>query len=85
MVAGVESEAVFVSRARAIGLSQANVDLFVAAGVGTMAKLAFACQYQPGAPDEQPLVDLFATVLTRAATLGAFLKVPKSECPHGRV
>ncbi len=43
---------------------------FQTAGLGTMARLAFACQYQPGSADETPLADLFAVPLARPICYG---------------
>ena len=51
-----------------MGFTPAHVDLIVDAGFGTMAKLAFACNFSPGATDETPLVTLATTVLGQAPT-----------------
>ena len=48
IAAGVESEAVFAARALAIGIDPAVLLAMQTAGLGTIARLAFAGQYQPG-------------------------------------
>ena len=54
----VDSEASFVSRAAAIGIDEELVQKLLAAGINSSAKLAFSCNYNPQATDEQPLIDM---------------------------
>ena len=66
----VDSEAVFRSRGKLIGLSDEVLDLFRDAGINTMGKLAFASSYVPGSADESAFVDLVKQAIGRDATLG---------------
>lgn len=66
----VDSEAVFRSRGKLIGLSDEVLDRFRDAGINTMGKLAFASSYVPGSADESAFVDLVKQALGRDATLG---------------
>ena len=68
MASGLESQAVFSARGLQIGFSQVTMDLFKAANVDTMGKLAYACAFQPGSPDETPLLDLATKILTGIPT-----------------
>ena len=65
MASLVDSKPVFLQRARAIGLLDAELDKFVAAGVENMATLAFAANYVPGAPDDAQFVAFVKRVLGR--------------------
>ena len=64
-----DSQAVFASRAREIGLTQAVLDSLVREGLDTMASFAFCCNYSPGAGDDKPFTVLMEKILTRAPTV----------------
>ena len=71
-MSGIESAAVFESRALAIGISQATLTALTNAGLDTFGKYAFSCSYQPGSSDEAPLKDLLTTVLGAEPNVGTF-------------
>ena len=52
-----ESEAVFLSRAKAAGLVDGVIKKLMEKDVKTFAILAFASEYNPGAASEKPLID----------------------------
>ena len=66
----VDSEAVFASRARAIGLSADVIQLFKTGGIDTLGNLAFASSYVPGSSDDAPFVELVSKVLGRDGNIG---------------
>ena len=66
----VDSEAVFASRAAAIGLSAEVIRLFKDGGIATLGNLAFASSYVPGSSDDSPFTDLVKKVLGREGSLG---------------
>ena len=66
----VDSEAVFTSRAAAIGLSSDVIQLFKTGGIDTLGNLAFASSYVPGSSDDGPFVELVKKVLGRDGTIG---------------
>ena len=66
----VDSEAVFASRAAAIGLSAEVIQLFKDGGIATLGNLAFASSYVPGSSDDSPFTDLAKKVLGREGSLG---------------
>ena len=70
MATGIESKAVFTERLRSLNISQAIQDAFQASGLETMASYAFGCAFQPGQPDERPLIALLAQVIGRNPSLG---------------
>ncbi|CAK8996836.1 Uncharacterized protein SCF082_LOCUS4952 [Durusdinium trenchii] len=65
----VDSEAVFKSRAVAIGLTDEVIGLLRDCGLTTMGKLAFASSYVPGSSDDAPFVTLVKTALKRDPTI----------------
>ena len=65
----VDSEAVFKSRAVAIGLTDEVIGLLRDCGLTTMGKLAFASSYVPGSSDNAPFVTLVKTALKRDPTI----------------
>ena len=75
MASGVESRAVFIARALAIGLERDVVDSFVAYGLATMSQLAFGCAFQPGQQDEAPLTAMINAALGRAPTVGELANI----------
>ena len=54
----LDSRVAFQQRAAQVDIPAADIDALELAGIDTFAKYAFCSQYQPGAPDERPLVDL---------------------------
>ena len=66
----VDSEAVFASRAAAIGLSSDVIQLFKTGGIDTLGNLAFASSYVPGSSDDAPFVELVKQVLGRDGNIG---------------
>ena len=66
MTSFIDSPAVFKQRSYEIGISEPQVDLLIAAGFTAMAKVAFCCNFSPGAPDDTPLVTAVTTVLGAA-------------------
>lgn len=64
-----DSEAVFSSRANAVGLSEDVVRKFKAASIDTMAKYAFCCNYNPGGSDDKPFKDVVTKILGRDPSL----------------
>ena len=71
-MSGLESSAVFESRALAIGITPATLSALQAAGLDTFGKYAFSCSYQPGSSDETSLKELLTTVLGAEPTVGTF-------------
>ena len=71
----VDSEAVFVSRATSIGVSEEVIKNFKDGGVSTLGNLAFASSYVPGSSDDAPFVDLVKTILGREGTVGEMAKI----------
>ena len=63
MASGLESTPVFRSRARQIGLAEADVDALALSGIDTMGSYAFCCSSQPGSSDEAPLIAVLTQVL----------------------
>ena len=59
----LDSTATFKNRASEVGIPDDQIERAVAARISTLSKLAFACNYQPGAPDDKPLVDLVRSFL----------------------
>ena len=80
----VDSEAIFRSRGKLIGLSDEALDLFRDAGINTMGKLAFASSYVPGSADETAFVDLVKQALGRDATLAKWLESGGYSTSHMR-
>ena len=66
----VDSEAVFRSRATAIGLSDDVQRSLKTAGITTLGNYAFASSYVPGSSDDKPFVDLIKAALGRDANIG---------------
>ena len=62
MASGLESAAVLKARCVQLGITTAEVDLIVTAGFGTMGAFAFGSSFQPGQPDEGPLLDFFRSI-----------------------
>ena len=67
MSSALESEAVFRERALAVGLTQPQVDVIIAAGLGTLGRLAFGCGYVPGSADDSALRGLMTELYTAPA------------------
>ena len=66
MASGLDSEAVFSTRAKNAGLDAAVVALLARGGVKTYGSFAFITPYRPGQSDEAPFTDALQTVLGRA-------------------
>lgn len=62
MATGLESEAVFSARCGQLGFTEAQRDAIAAAGFGTLGSFAFSSSFQPGQPDEAPLLRTFNTI-----------------------
>ena len=71
----VDSEAVFRSRAKAVGLSEEVLNLLKDGEISNMGNLAFATSYVPGSSDDKPFTEFVAQVLKRDATLGEMAKI----------
>ena len=69
-MSAVDSEAVFKSRASAIGLSEEVQKLLKDAGIGTLGNYAFASAYVPGSSDDKLFLELVKQALKRDPTLG---------------
>ena len=65
----VDSEAVFLSRARAVGVTDAVITLLKNAGFNTMGKMAFSSAYVPGSSDEAPFLEVIKKALARDPSL----------------
>ncbi|CAK8986071.1 unnamed protein product [Durusdinium trenchii] len=63
-----DSKAVFAQRCKEIGLDDAVTSKIISHGLDTMSKFAFASNFQPGATDETPLVNLTKDFLSRSPT-----------------
>ena len=61
-----KDEAVLTARALAAGLDVSLVEKIQAAGVTTIAKVAFCSSYLPGSADESPMVEAFKCAIGRA-------------------
>ena len=72
-----ESEAVFLSRAKAAGLADGVIKMLVDKDVKTFAILALVSECNPGAASEKPLIDTFEDILGRKAEV-----VEKSSFPR---
>ena len=68
-MAFADSDAVFASRAKEIGLDEKVMKPLNDAGFTSMATFAFSCAYIPGTADETPFVDMLKTALKRAPEL----------------
>lgn len=64
-----DSIAVFLSRATAVGLHDDIVQKFKTAGIDTMAKYAFCCNYAPGSSDDKAFKDVLAKIVGRDPSL----------------
>ena len=73
MASSLESRAFFESRCKTVGLSEENITRLIDAGVVSLANLAFFCSYQPGAPDDTPLVQAATRVLNQDPLPGGVL------------
>lgn len=71
----VDSEAVFKSRAVAIGLTDEVIGLLRDCGLTTMGKLAFASSYVPGSSDDAPFITLVKTALKREPTISEMARI----------
>ena len=60
--------AVFKERARSSGLSEEHVGLLVAAGIDSIAKVAFCSSYLPGNSDEGPMKNAFQDAIQTERT-----------------
>ena len=63
-----DSKAVFAQRCKEIGLDDAVTSKIISHGLDTMSKFAFASNFQPGATDETPLVNLTKDFLGKSPT-----------------
>ena len=70
MAAYSESTPVFRARCAACGLDEAETESLVAAGLTTLAKVAFCSAYTPGAGDDGSLILALSTALGKEPTLG---------------
>ena len=61
----VDSEPYFKSRAKIIGLDDAQLAALKLSGVDSMASMTFMCNYQPSAPDDKPLIDAVIKIFTK--------------------
>ena len=68
-MAFADSDAVFASRGKEIGLDEKVMKPLNDAGFTSMATFAFSCAYIPGTADETPFVDMLKTALKRAPEL----------------
>jgi hypothetical protein len=79
MSSTLESKPFFTARARAVGLSDADIKSLEQAGVTTLAGMAFFCAYQPGTSDDSVLVSATSTALAQdpvpAATMVAMRRI----------
>lgn len=66
----LDSAPVFESRLLAAGVEAAHVALITAAGITSLAKLAFLTSCQPGIGDDKPLLDEVAKILQFDAAAG---------------
>ena len=66
MASTVDSEAVFVGRALAMGVPQPAVDSILQAGYRSMNAFAFSANWVPGAVDDTPFVNAVALMLGAA-------------------
>lgn len=66
MSSGLDSHAAFKARALEIGLSPDVIELLKAGGVTSFGSYAFVTSYQPGQPDETPLIEALTKVMHRA-------------------
>ena len=64
----LDSKAAFQPRAAQVDIPVQEVDALELAGIDTFAKYALCSQYQPGAQDEEPLVDFLANALGQVPT-----------------
>ena len=64
----LDSRVAFQQRAAQVDIPTADIDALEVAGIDTFAKYAFCSQYQPGAPDERPLVEFLTNCLGGAPT-----------------
>ena len=69
MASTIESSAVFESRASAVGVNRANIDLLQAAGITTLGTYAFSCTYTPGSDNDDSLKALLTEALGAAPNL----------------
>ena len=63
MATSLDSKPFFAARAKAIGLDDHVIQCLQAAGVNTLAAMAFWCTYQPGSPDDSVLVKASADAI----------------------
>ena len=59
MSSGLESAAVFASRALQVGMTEDELNALIAAKYDTMGRFAYCCNYQPAQPDETPLLRVY--------------------------
>ena len=64
----LDSRVAFQQRAAQVDIPTADIDALEVAGIDTFAKYAFCSQYQPGAPDERPLIEFLTNCLGGAPT-----------------
>ncbi len=75
MTALIDSEAVFRTRAKAIGLTDGHVNTMKARGWSTLGALAFACAYIPGGSDDSALVtDVSEPVVGNGSPLSSSMR-----------
>jgi hypothetical protein len=75
MASIVDSEASFVTRAKAIGFPDNLIQKLLDAGINSAAKLAFSCNYTPQSGDDKPLEDMIT-----AANGGVAITLGQMSC-----
>ena len=68
MASNLDSTAVFEARAVEIGVTEAELQRLRAKGWNAFGRLAFACSYVPGQPDETPLAKLALAIAGETGT-----------------
>ena len=69
MASFVESQPVFESRVKAVGLGKDVLKKFLDQHVVTLSQLAFISPYTPGSADETALIKVFEKLLGKEATV----------------
>ena len=69
MSSAIDSKADFRARAEQIGVTTAVLDLLELGGVTSYGSFAFITPYQPGQPDETPLITALNRVMGRDPTI----------------
>ena len=69
MASFVESQPVFESRVKAVGLGEDVLKKFLDQNIVTLSQLAFISSYTPGSADETALIEVFEKLLGKEATV----------------